>query len=309
MRLVFAGTPAPAVPALEALLDSRHEVVAVLTRPDARSGRGRRGGAVSPVKGTAQAAGVPVLQPASLRDDSVLEALRDLRPDCCPVVAYGALVPPAALDIPVHGWANLHFSLLPAWRGAAPVQRAVMAGDRFTGASVFRLEAGLDTGPVYAATERRIEPTDTSGDLLADLAQRGAHLLLEVMDALEAGTATATAQPDEGVTLAPKLTADDARVDPAAPAAVVDAQIRGCTPEPGAWALWRDERTRLGPVSLRPEVTDLDPGELRVSKREVLLGTGTHAVALGTVQAPGKRAMAATDWARGVRPSEQERLA
>lgn len=308
MRLVFAGTPAPAVPSLQALLDSRHEVVGVITRPDARSGRGRRGEQFSPVKELALAVGVPVLQPRSLRDDGTLAQLRELAPDVCPVVAYGGLVPTAALTIPTHGWVNLHFSVLPAWRGAAPVQHAIIAGDTTTGASVFQLEEGLDTGPVYAMTPEPIGPTDTAGDLLHRLAISGAALLTNVIDSMASGTAVATPQPAQGVSLAPKLTTADAGVDLRDTAVAIGQRIRGCTPSPGAWTMFRGDRLRLGPVTLAPEVTELAPGQLQLLKHAVLVGTSTHAVALGQVQAAGKKPMAATDWARGVRPGEDERL-
>ncbi|MDQ1615198.1 MAG: methionyl-tRNA formyltransferase, partial [Actinomycetota bacterium] len=186
MRVVFAGTPEAAVPSLDALLGSSHDLVAVLTRPDARVGRGRRP-AESPVAARAQAAGVPVLKHARLRDPAVGDELRALEPDCVPVVAYGALVPPALLDLPAHGWVNLHFSLLPAWRGAAPVQHAVLHGDDVTGATTFRLDEGLDTGPVYGVLTEPVRPTDTSGELLDRLARAGAGLLVATLDGIERG--------------------------------------------------------------------------------------------------------------------------
>jgi methionyl-tRNA formyltransferase len=197
VRLVFAGTPEVALPALEALLHSSHEVVAVLTRPAAASGRGRRT-AASPVADRAAEAGIEVLTPQRPREPEFLQRLAELAPDCCPVVAYGALVPQVALDIPRHGWVNLHFSLLPAWRGAAPVQHALIAGDEITGATTFRLEAGLDTGPVYGVLTEAVRPTDTSGDLLARLADAGAGLLLATLDGIEAGSLTPRPQAAEG---------------------------------------------------------------------------------------------------------------
>lgn len=310
MRLVFAGTPAAAVPALSALISSDHEVVAVLTRPDARAGRGRRGENLqfSPIKRMALDADIEVLQPRTLRDDETLARLGELSPDCCPVVAYGGLVPPAALQLSRYGWVNLHFSLLPRWRGAAPVQHAIVAGDQETGASVFRLDQGLDTGEVYATLTQRIGDEDTAGDLLDRLAASGADLLLAVVDALAEGTATATPQPEVGVTLAPKLTTGDAHVDFHDSAVEVDRRVRGCTPDPGAWTTWRDDRLRLGAVSPAPAVEDLEPGHLRVLKNAVLVGTSTHAVQLSEVQPAGRRPMAAADWSRGVRPAADERL-
>lgn len=300
MKLVFAGTPEAAVPALDALIAAgRHEVAAVVTRPDAVAGRGRRL-AASPVAQRAEAAGIEVLKPAKPRDEDFLARLREIAPDCCPVVAYGALLPKVALDVPARGWVNLHFSLLPAWRGAAPVQHAVMAGDEVTGASTFLIEQGLDSGPVYGVVTEEIRPTDTSGDLLGRLAVSGAGLLVATMDGIEDGRLTARPQPDDGVTLAPKITVEDAAVDWAAPALRVDRLVRGCTPAPGAWTLIGGERLKLGPVTLAPERTDLAPGELAVAKNAVHVGTGSHAVRLGDVQPQGKKRMPAADWSRGV---------
>ena len=176
----------------------------MLTRPDARSGRGRKESR-SPVAERADAAGIPVLQPRSPREPEFLEQLAALAVDCAPVVAYGALIPQAALDLPRHGWVNLHFSLLPAWRGAAPVQHAIMAGDEITGAATFRLEAGLDTGPVFGAVTEPIGPRDTAGDLLGRLAISGAALLVATLDGIEAGTLVAEPQPADGISLAPRI--------------------------------------------------------------------------------------------------------
>ncbi len=259
MRVLFAGTPQTALPSLDALLASRHEVVAVLTRPDAPAGRGRRLTA-NPVAQRAEQAGIEVLKPPGVRDPALHARLRALAPDCAPVVAYGALVPAAALEIPTHGWVNLHFSLLPAWRGAAPVQRAILAGDEVTGASTFRLEEGLDTGPVYGVVTETIRPDDTTGDLLGRLARSGAGLLTATLDGIEDGTLVAVAQPADGVSHAPKLTVEDARVPWAAPALHVDRLVRACTPAPGAWTTYRGERLKLGPVRLLAEESGLAPG-------------------------------------------------
>ncbi|MBM7493931.1 methionyl-tRNA formyltransferase [Micromonospora luteifusca] len=308
MRVIFAGTPAVAVPALAAVAASGHDLVAVVTRPDAPAGRGR-GLSRSPVGEWADAQGVEVLTPARPRDPEFLDRLRELAPDCVPVVAYGALVPPAALEIPRHGWINLHFSLLPAWRGAAPVQHAVLHGDELTGASVFQLEQGLDTGPVYGTLTDEIRATDTSGDLLERLAESGAGLLVAVLDAIAAGTARAEPQPADGVSLAPKLTVDDARVRWSDPAFAVDRRLRACTPAPGGWTTFRGERVKLGPVVPVPDGPELKPGELLVEKSRVLAGTATVPVRLGEVRAAGKRAMGATDWARGVRVGTGEDFA
>ncbi|MFR0353897.1 methionyl-tRNA formyltransferase [Streptomyces sediminimaris] len=308
MKLVFAGTPEVAVPALDALIASgRHEVAAVVTRPDAPAGRGRRLVA-SPVAQRAQQAGIEVLKPIKPRDPAFLERLREIAPDCCPVVAYGALLPRVALDVPAHGWVNLHFSLLPAWRGAAPVQAAIMAGDEMTGASTFLIEEGLDSGPVYGTVTETIRPTDTSGDLLTRLAFAGAGLLAATMDGIEDGTLKAVPQPAEGVSLAPKITVEDARVDWSAPALRVDRVVRGCTPSPGAWTTFRGERLKLIQVAPVPDRTDLAPARLSVGKNSVHAGTGSYAVELLWVQAQGKKPMRAADWARGARIADGETL-
>ncbi|MBO0878189.1 MAG: methionyl-tRNA formyltransferase [Pseudonocardia sp.] len=307
MRLVFAGTPAAALPALSVLLDSsRHDVVAVLTRPDAPTGRGRRL-APSPVAQLASDRGVPVLRPPKPSAPEFVESLAAYRPDCCPVVAYGSLLRPALLAVPPRGWVNLHFSVLPAWRGAAPVQAAIRHGDEVTGASVFQIEEGLDTGPVYGVVTESIAPRDTAGDLLGRLARCGAELLLATLDGIEDGSLRAVAQPSEGVSHAPKVTVADAEVDWRAPARAVDRLVRSVTPEPGAWSVFRGERLGLGPVE-PVEQGGLRPGELRVEKRQVLVGTGGGAVRLGPVRAAGKREMPAQDWARGARPEPGERF-
>jgi methionyl-tRNA formyltransferase len=300
VRLVFAGTPQVAVPALDALLASQHEVVAVLTRPDAPAGRGRHQ-AASPVAARAAAAGIETLKPATAADPGLRDRLADLAPDCCPVVAYGGLVPRSLLDLPAHGWVNLHFSLLPAWRGAAPVQHAILHGDDVTGATVFALEEGLDTGPVLSVMTEAIRPRDTSGDLLDRLATAGAGLLVATLDALERGELTARPQPADGVSLAPKVTVADARLDWKAPAFHVDRQVRACTPAPGAWTTWVGERLGLGPVE-PAGAADLAPGQVLAGRREVLVGAGDgQAVRLGQVRPAGRTAMPAADWARGAR--------
>lgn len=302
MRVVFAGTPEAAVPSLQALLHSRHEVIAVLTRPDAPAGRGRQL-RPSAVSSAARDAGLEVLSPDHPKDPAFQEQLRTLAPDAVPVVAYGALVPPSALTIPRLGWVNLHFSLLPAWRGAAPVQHAILAGDEVSGASTFLIEQGLDTGPVFGLLTETIRPTDTAGDLLNRLASAGAALLVGTLDALEDGAVTAVPQPTEGVSHAPKLSVDDAHVDWSAPGLRVDRLIRACTPEPGPWTTLRDRRVKLGPVT----VTDarLEPGLLQGD----LVGTATQAVRLSTVKPEGKGEMSAADWVRGLRLEPGERFA
>jgi len=305
LRIAFAGTPEPAVPALRALLDSpRHEVVAVITRPPARSGRGRRE-TVSPVAALAAEAGLPVYTPAKPGQPDFVETLHSLAVECIPVVAYGALLPQSVLDIPQHGWVNLHFSLLPAWRGAAPVQHAILAGDDVTGASTFRIEAGLDTGPVFGMVTEAIRPDDTSGTLMARLADSGAGLLVATLDGIADGTIEARPQPADGVSLAGKITVADAEVPWAAPARHVDRLIRACTPAPGAWTTFRGERLKLGPVRQRG-ANALAPGAIEAAKSGVAVGTATSEVELGWVQPAGKKPMPAADWARGVRPGTGE---
>jgi methionyl-tRNA formyltransferase len=320
MRLVFAGTPDVSVPSLEALCGSSHDVVAVLTRPDAPAGRGRSLVA-SPVKERALELGVEVLTPGRVVDPLFQERLRELAPDACPIVAFGALIPVSALAIPRHGWINLHFSLLPAWRGAAPVQHAIMAGDEVTGATTFLLEQGLDTGPTLGVMTETIKPDDTAGDLLVRLAQAGAGLLVATLDALEAGELQAVPQPGEGVSLAPKISVQDARIHWGTPALAIDRHIRACTPAPGAWTTFRGERIKVFPITSIPaasaaEDSDvagnraaLTAGEVAVSKRAVDVGAGAGVVRLGTVQPHGKKSMAASDWARGVRIEPGEKFA
>ena len=300
MRLVFAGTPEVAAVALRDVLASRHDVVAVLTRPDAPAGRGRHE-VQSPVAQLACERGIELLQPASAKDSSLLARMAELAPDCAPVVAYGGLIPPALLAVPRLGWVNVHFSLLPAWRGAAPVQQAIRHGDDITGVTTFRLDAGMDTGPVYGTATEAIRSTDTSGDLLERLSIVGARLLVDTLDALEDGALQAVPQSGEP-SLAPKVSVDDARVDWNAPATAIDRLIRACTPDPGAWSMLGEDRVRIGPVTVAPDAPRLDPGVVAAGKHDVFVGTVTDSVRLSTVQAPGKRAMAAADWARGTRP-------
>ena len=256
--------------------------------------------AASSVARLAREAGVELLQPASTRDPALAERLARIGPDCAPIVAYGGLIPPHLLDVPQHGWVNLHFSLLPAWRGAAPVQHAVWHGDDITGATTFRLDAGMDTGPVYGAVTETIGERDTAGTLLERLAVTGAGLLIATLDAIEQGTARPVPQVGEP-SFAPKLTVDDARVRWDHPAIGVDRRIRACTPDPGAWTMVGSDRLRLHPVEIVPGPGALEPGRILVARTEVLVGTATSPVRLGSVQPAGKRAMPATDWARGAR--------
>ncbi|GAA1430998.1 methionyl-tRNA formyltransferase [Microlunatus lacustris] len=296
MRIVFAGTPEVALPPLEALLASRHEVVAVLTRPDAPAGRGKKL-TPSPVAARAAELGIETLTPRRPRDEDFVARLTEIAPDCCPVVAYGALLPQRVIDVPRHGFVNLHFSLLPAWRGAAPVQHALLAGDAVTGATTFQIVLELDAGPTYLSVSEAVRPDDTAGDLLDRLAVAGADLLVATLDGIEDGTLTAHPQPADGVSFAPKIEVEDARIDWTQPAEVVDRRIRGCTPAPGAWTTLGGERLKLGPAT--PADGELAPGRLQVGKAAVLVGTGTRPLQLGRVQAPGKKPMPAADWARG----------
>ncbi|ERS56290.1 methionyl-tRNA formyltransferase [Corynebacterium sp. KPL2850] len=312
MRIIFAGTPEPAVVALEKLLASSHEVVAVITRPDAKKGRGRSLHP-SPVKALAQEHGIEVLTPATLRPgtedgDNLRQRLAELQPEAIPVVAYGNLISKDLLDVARHGWVNLHFSLLPAWRGAAPVQAAIAAGDDITGASTFRIEEGLDTGPVFGTVTETITGTDTADDLLTRLAYSGADLLVATMDGLEAGTLEPQAQNGEA-TYAPKISTAAARIDWAQPAFAIDRHIRAHTPGPGAWTLLDDARLKVGPVRLTEGIDKLlQPGEALISKDAVYIGTATQPVQLDRIQPPGKKMMNAADWARGLGKNAEVRF-
>jgi methionyl-tRNA formyltransferase len=307
VRIVFGGTPDVAVPSLDALVDSRHELLAVVTRPDAPSGRGKKV-APSPVAQRAGQLGLEVLKPQRPRDEEFVDRLTELAPDCCPVVAYGALLPQRVLDIPRHGWVNLHFSVLPAWRGAAPVQRAILAGDNVTGATTFRIVLELDAGPIFAAVTEPIRPDDTSGDLLHRLSLSGAQLLVSTLDGIEDGTLIPSPQPetDAQLSYASKITVEEAEIDWSQPVEVIDRLIRGCFPAPGAWTTFNGDRFKINSAQLSDVV--LSPGALEITKRSVHVGTGTRALELGEVQAQGKKPMAAADWARGVSFGQEPRL-
>ena len=307
MRLVFAGTPGPALPSLRRLTESpRHEVVAVLTRPDAVSGR-RAKPSPSPVADLALEHGIPVLRPPRPNSDEFIAELTELAPDACAVVAYGALLSERLLAVPVHGWINLHFSLLPAWRGAAPVQAAIAAGDAVTGATTFQIEPALDSGPVYGVVTEAVRPTDTAGDLLERLAVSGAALLETTLDGIADGSLTPVPQPADGVTVAPKISVDAARVRWDLPAHVIERRIRAVTPNPGAWTTIGDLRVKLGPVSIDETGVTLAPGVIRVERGGVRVGTASQPVLLGRIQPPGKKQMNAADWARGARLGETVR--
>ena len=299
MRLVFAGTPEPAVPSLRRLAASDHEIVAVITRHDAPLGR-KRVLTPSPVASAAAELGIQAIRADRLDADTTAR-IAQLQPDLGVIVAYGGLVREPLLSTPVHGWVNLHFSLLPRWRGAAPVQHALIAGDEHTGASVFQLVAELDAGDVYAEAALRPAPDATAGDLLATLADEGAALLLGVVDAIAAGTAVARPQRGEP-TYAPKLGDDDGRIRWDEPSGAVLGRFRGVTPEPGAHTTVDGARLKL--LDVRVAAADapaLRPGEIALHGRRVLVGTATAPVALERVQPAGKGAMAAADWWRGLR--------
>jgi methionyl-tRNA formyltransferase len=307
VRIVFAGTPEPALPSLRRLIDSpHHDVVAVLTRPDAASGR-RGKPSPSPVARLALEYDIPLLRPSRPNSDEFIAELTELAPEACAVVAYGALLSERLLAVPTHGWVNLHFSLLPAWRGAAPVQAAIAAGDTVTGATTFQIELALDSGPVYGVVTETIRPTDTAGDLLERLAVSGAALLDTTLDGIADGSLTPVPQPADGVSVAPKITVEEAHVRWDVPAHVVDRRIRAVTPNPGAWTMIGDLRVKIGPVTVEETGDTLAPGMIRVSRDGVRIGTGSQPVLLGQVQPPGKKLMNATDWARGARLDESAR--
>ena len=295
LRIVFAGSPAVAVPSLRILLEGPHDVIAVVTREDAPVGR-KRLLTATPVAQAAEEAGVPVIKANRL--SAVQERLLELDPDLGVVVAYGGLIRDPLLTAPAHGWINLHFSLLPRWRGASPVQRAVMAGDEVTGASVFRLVDELDAGPVFAEERTAIGRVQTAGHLLESLSVSGAGLLAGVVDAIADGTAVAREQQGE-TSYAPKLSAADGVVDWSAPAPQVDALIRGVTPEPGASTILAGERFKIHEAAIAHGAPDLEPGALALRGRDVHVGTGGEPIQLRTVQPAGKTAMPADAWWRG----------
>ncbi len=311
MRIVFAGTPAFAAVALDALLTVPElRPVAVLTQPDRPSGRGLKL-MPSPVKQRALAAGLPILQPASLREASAQAALAALSPDVMVVAAYGLILPQAVLDIPRFGCLNIHASLLPRWRGAAPIQRAILAGDAETGVAIMQMEAGLDTGPVLAERRTPIGPRETTGSLHDRLAPMGAEVLIDVLQALAAGQPPAARpQPETGVTYAAKITAEEARIDWAQPVEVIDRQIRAFDPTPGAWTTWQGEKLKIWAAepaqeSQRPAS---EPGTVLKAERGcLLLATGTEPLAIHALQRAGGRRLDTVAWLAGMplRPGER----
>ncbi len=301
MKLVFAGTPKVAIPSLETLISSEHEVVAVITQPPAKSGRGRE---LQPslVHELAQSNGIEVLHPESIRDLDLV--LRALQPDAIPVVAYGQLIPEEMLDIPALGWINLHFSLLPLWRGAAPVQHSIWHGDSITGATTFRIDQGMDSGPILGQVTQTVDPKDTSGVLLERLAGTGSHLLRQTLDALEAGMIYPVPQQHDLATFAPKISKSDSRIDWRLPAIEIDRCIRAMTPKPGAWTTiklgQKDSLISLAPVTINREV-QLDPGVISLIDKKVLVGSATYTLELTQVKPADKKFMNATDWLHGLR--------
>lgn len=308
MRLIFAGTPEVAVPTLRALHEAGHEIALVISQPDAR---GKRGSALhpSPVKLAALELGLSVITPTRASDAEVVAQVAALEADAAAVVAFGQILKPELLATVRTAWVNLHFSVLPAWRGAAPVQRALMAGDDVTGASTFVIEEGLDTGPVIGTLTESIRPTDTAGDLLDRLATVGAPLMVASLEALASGNAAPVKQSSDGVSYASKLTREDAYVNWARAAHIVDREIRGCTPAPGAWTTLPDGSTaRIGPVKVRAGSASTAPGQVHAVEGKVFVGTGTEQVELSWIQPAGRSRMEAHQWWNGARLAEGAQL-
>ncbi|RKW71018.1 methionyl-tRNA formyltransferase [Galactobacter caseinivorans] len=304
-RLIFAGTPVTAVPALRRLVADGHEIVAVLTRPDAPLGR-KRVLTPSPVAQVAQELGLALIKSSKI-DDATHTALVSAGADLAVVVAYGGLIPRRTLDGVPHGWVNLHFSLLPELRGAAPVQHALIRCADITGASVFVLEEGLDTGPVLGMMTEAVRDKDTTGTLLDRLAHAGSELLSQAVAGYVSGQVVPIPQTGEP-TLAPKLGREDGRVDWTQPARAVRGRIAGTTPEPGAFTEISEAVLKLARVEEEPLVDHLSPGTVWVEPGKngrVLVGTGSHAVALTEVQPAGKKMMRAADWARGLQSEDK----
>ena len=298
MRVVFFGTPEWAVPSLAALVESDAEVAAVVTNPDRPSGRGMKLQA-SPVKATAAAVGLPVLQPARARDPELVAELETIAPDVAVVVAYGSILPVDLLEVPPHGFVNVHFSLLPLYRGAAPVQRAIMDGRTETGVSIMVLTEGMDEGPVLAMESMPIGESDTSAEVGAKLAVVGAEALMGVLGAYVAGNVEPAPQDDSAATYAPKITGAEARIDWSDGARTIRDKVRALNPAPGAWTRLGDERVKIHRASVGDH-PELRPGELLVAD-ELYAGTGEGAVVIEEAQVAGRRSMSGTELARGLR--------
>ncbi|NMW44646.1 methionyl-tRNA formyltransferase [Mobiluncus curtisii] len=302
MRIVFAGSPPVALPVLEYLEQSAHDLVAVLSRPDAPSGRGRKM-APSAVSSYATQHDLMLYQPKTLKNNAEAATfLRDLQPDLGIVVAYGAILPADILEIPQFGWINIHFSLLPRWRGAAPVQRALQAGDTETGVTVFQLEPALDTGPIYATCSYTVPEQATAGDVLQELAELSVKPLEQALSMIARGVAPEP-QSDIGITYASPLQPAEGEIDWSAADDTIACQIKGFTPSPGAWTMWQGSRMKLGVLEVNPPVTmpipSLEPGQIFTTRHEVWVGTGSAPVCLGAVAPAGKKPMPADAWARG----------
>jgi len=308
VRIVFAGTPEFAVPPLERLLQGPWQVVAVYTQPDRPAGRGRQL-RPSPVKARALEAGLPVRQPLTLRDPAEQAALAELRPDLMVVVAYGLILPQAVLDIPRLGCVNIHASLLPRWRGAAPIQRAVLSGDSETGVTLMQMEAGLDTGPMLASASCPIGPRDTAGDLHDRLARMGADLLGELLPRLEAGAVRAVPQDSAGVVYAEKLRKEEARLDWRRPAIELDRQVRAFNPWPIAEAGMGGQVFRIWDAVALADGSAATPGTVLAAGRAGIdVATGDGVLRLLRLQAPGGKPLQAADFLNGRPLSPGERF-
>jgi methionyl-tRNA formyltransferase len=306
VRVVFWGSPAFAVPILEVLLASPHEVVGVVSQPARPKGRGQ-GVAATPVAERAAVAGLPVLTPGKPRGDDFLERLVAFDGEVFLVAAYGEILPRAVLETPPRGALNVHASLLPAYRGAAPVTRAILDGRRVTGVTIMRMEAGLDTGPICLQSEEPIRPDDTAGSLAERLAGRGAGLAVEALDLLEAGRLIETPQDDRLATSAPKVEPAEARLEWSRTTSLLERAVRAFDPWPGAWTTWREERLKVFRLESRPHDAHGPPGEILATAPALVVRTGDGAVGLVLVQPPGGRRMSGADWVRGreVRPGQR----
>ena len=299
MRLAVAASPEVAIPTLSALLASKHSLVAIISQPDRPAGRGKVL-TPTPVSQWAIDHSIPLLRPG--HPDELIDDLAEI--DLVITIGYGVLLPEKILEIPQHGFLNLHFSLLPRWRGAAPVQRAIEAGDLVTGTTVFALDAGMDTGPIYAMDRFAIDSDITSDELLIELSELGVETVFKALDAIEQGMRP-TPQPHTGATRAYKLSREDGRIDWQRSAAEISGKIRAYTSSPGAWTTFRDQPLKIATPSIT--TTQLAPGEIAVIDKKVLIGTGTFALEIGEVTALGKQAMAASAWANGARIGGGER--
>ena len=299
MKIIFAGTPEAAVPTLDALINSNHEVVAVLTRPDAPQGR-KRILTPSPVAQTALSHNIPIIH-ANRIDDDVQRALDSFEPELGVVVAYGALLPQHTLDSVAHGWINLHFSSLPAWRGAAPVQWQVISGAEVAGSSVFKLVKELDAGDVFDVQKWPMEPVETAGELLSRLSHLGAQQVIDVVDSISLGNAVPIAQSGDS-TYARKLGIEDGHLDLNQASTQVYNQYRGVTPEPGAYFFLDEERVKV--IDARLGTAAVSPFSIKPSEKKLFLGCSSGTIELLTVQPAGKQAMSAMDWFRGLHQEE-----